>query len=145
MKYIRVISHGLVLTVVNLASVVGGFIVYRIVRVGGQLAIQIPVAVTLSLGLFTCWVAIVKRGPIKDLWADDVSQRIGILACSLLWNPILFIPSHYWTQGYVSSPSNVTALMAFQIPVNASALLLAARLNRPRPHATPTSGDLGPP
>jgi len=41
---------------------------------------------------------------------------------SLLWAPLVFVPLHYFTQGYLTSIGNLLTLAVYQFPVNAIAL-----------------------
>jgi hypothetical protein len=44
---------------------------------------------------------------------------------ALLWTPLIFVPLHSVTQGYLTSFSNIIATWLFQLPTNALALLIA--------------------
>jgi hypothetical protein len=145
MKPVRVMLHGLMMMVANLAAVIGGFVAYRLMNLGGQLVSQIPVAVVLSVVLFTGWVLLVRLLPLKKLWTYDQDEHLLILVASFLWNPILFISLHYLSQGYLSGLGNVVALMIFQIPVNALTLVLVTKLTRPKPGVSPSVDGLGQP
>lgn len=47
------------------------------------------------------------------------------VAVALLCAPVVFIPMHYVTQGYLTAASNIVAIWIFQAPVNIVAAIVA--------------------
>ena len=56
-KMIRVGLHSLVLVVADIAGIAGGALAaFRILGVANQVALQLPIAVLLSVGCFWVWI-----------------------------------------------------------------------------------------
>ena len=55
MKFLPVMLHGLMLTVVNVGAVLVGFACYKISGISYQLAAQVPAAVLVSVAGFALW------------------------------------------------------------------------------------------
>ena len=53
-----------------------------------------------------------------------------VLVVALLAGPLLFVPVHYATQGYLTDPGNLRSLRAVQGPVDLAAVALASILGR---------------
>lgn len=132
MKPIRILLHGFVLLVVNLVGVIGGFAMYYALGTKDQFATQLPVAVVLSIVLFVAWSVLFSKVPFRNLRLKGNGEYLLTGICSLLWNPIVFIPLHYFTQGYLTGGGNIISLAAFQIPVNAVAILVAWKVTQPK-------------
>ena len=131
MKVARIVFHALFVVIVNLVCILMGFGLWSALRASVAPLPQVPVQAAAGAALSIlvsflwmvlfprlCWPAMELRGP---------REYAGLLLASLLWTPLLFYPLHYLTQGYVAQFSNVLAIWAFQLPVNALALWLAYR------------------
>lgn len=116
------IAVGLGLGVIDLGAIVAGFAAYSIARPAGQLAIQIPVAVMLTVGLFA--VTCRALGPAR--WRPGPGGWSLVYLASMLSAPLVFVPLHYVTQGYWTSYGNLVGLGLFQLPTNALAVVIAA-------------------
>lgn len=124
--------HGLALALVNLASVVAGFVAFRASGSGRQMAVQIPVALAVSVIAFVIWVWLTRRYSFG--WRrQDWRSRLGVFGLAMLWAALIYAPLHLLTQGYVTALSNVVALWAFQVPANCAALAAAEVLAVPAP------------
>ena len=130
MKLLRILLHSLALTAANFGSIILGFAIYYSLRQVNQIAVQAPIAAILSIIAFVVWSLFVHRLPFKRLYLRGTKELIWVYFVSLLWNPIIFIPLHYVTKGYLTSRSNILALWLFQLPVNLAAVLLANKLSR---------------
>ena len=123
MKIIRVGLHSLVLVIVDIAGIAGGALAaYRILGVSNQVWLQLPIAVVLSVDCFCAWVLLLRILGLKGLKLVSSKEFMACLAISLLWAPLVFVPLHYFTQGYLTSLGNLVALALYQLPVNALAL-----------------------
>ncbi len=140
MKTLRIAVYGLVLLFANLAGVFIGFLAYHALDAKDQIGIQVPVAALISILLYVAWVLILRSLPFKNLMLQETREHVLVGPCSLFWNPVVFIPLHYFTQGYVSSGGNIVALAAFQIPVNAIAILVAWKVTQPKNGQVSTEG-----
>ena len=130
MKTLRIFVHGFALLLANLIGVYVGFMVYYYLRPANQIAIQAPVATIVSIALYLCWTLLLGVGALNRMRLRGLSEFGYSFVCALVWNPIIFVPLHYFTQGYVTAVGNVIALLMFQIPVNVLAILLAMRAMR---------------
>jgi hypothetical protein len=130
-KILRIGLHGIVLAVGSLASILVGFGFYHLLRRMwpiDQLLIQVPVAVlTLILG-FTAWYLLICRTPLQRFRIVGWGEFIAIYILSLAVTPLIFLPLHYLTQGYISSADNNLSILYFQIPTNFITLLTAIYL-----------------
>ena len=90
------------LLIADLTGVIVGFIIYHFAKPANQLVIQIPVAVILSIVLFTIWVLLIRVLPFKNLRLRTQLEFVGVFVTALLWNPLVFVPLHYFTQGYLT-------------------------------------------
>lgn len=124
----QVVIHGGVLAVIDILSILLGFVVYVIVRPAPQLMVQVPIAGASAVVLFVLWVLAIERRERRSAryhrW-EWVLIGLG----SLVIAPVLFVPLHYIGRGYLTGWGNLIALWIFQIPVNLIALLAAARIS----------------
>lgn len=109
----------------------GALAAFWILRVPNQVWLQLPIAVFLSVGCFLGWLIAVRTLGMKALWPAGAGESWSWLAASLLWAPLVFVPLHYFTQGYVTSLGNVVMLAFYQLPVNALALAAGRRVWKP--------------
>jgi hypothetical protein len=133
MKIIRIGLHSFVLAVGCLVSILIGFGFYHLLHTAwpvDQLLIQAPVAVVVLILGFTTWYLLISRFPRSGLHLTGRGEIIAVYFLSLIWTPLIFLPLHYLTQGYISSADNLLAILYFQIPTNIIALLSAISLIR---------------
>ena len=130
METIRIILHGLVLLVANMVGIIVGFVVYHVHSTGDQIGTQVPIGVLLSILLYLAWVLLLRTLPFAKLTLQNTREHVLVGACSLLWNPIIFIPLHYFTQGYLTGVGNIIALALFQAPVNTIAISVAWKITQ---------------
>jgi hypothetical protein len=126
MTFARSILHGFALTAVNVGAVLVGFAAYKILGVGHQLAVQIAVAVAISVAAFATWYYIVGRVTKGRTTLGSLGAYFWTYAFASGWLPAVFIPLHYVTQGYLTSFANIYNMWLFQAPTNALALAAAA-------------------
>jgi hypothetical protein len=133
MKTIRVALHSLVLVIADIAGIGGGAMAaFRILGVPNQVWLQVPIAVVLSLGCFWAWIFSLRVLRLRALLPVGAKELVACFAASILWAPLVFVPLHYFTQGYLTSIGNLFALPVYQVPVNALALYGASLLQRSR-------------
>jgi hypothetical protein len=121
----RVCLHSLVLTGVNLGCIIAGFGVYYLLRPVNQIAVQAPLAAGLTIVVFATWSLLVRWLPVGGLSLHGRAEWFWTYLLALLWTPLIFVPLHFVTQGYLTSFSNIIATWLFQLPTNALALLIA--------------------
>ncbi len=131
MALFRVIIHGFALAAANIISIIVAFGVYKILKTPHQLLVQVPVAVILSIGIFLLWLIVARLPLFKFISIKSLKELSWIFLASLAWSPIIFIPLHYTSQGYLTGSGNIIALFQFQLPVNVLVILVAKRIIRP--------------
>ena len=112
-----VLINGLVLTIINIVSILIGFFVYYITKSQTQIAIQIIGACFSSVLLFLLWEFISQEYFPKTTLSKK-SDYWKTYTISLIFTPFMFVPLHYITQGYLTSWQNITSIWMFQVPTN---------------------------
>ena len=129
----RHVVHASVLVLANFAGLLGGFIAFWLASTTNQLAVQLPIAVLVTLAAFLLWVRLVDdrwrarlrlRGLRDGVWTYGLAPVIAA---------IVFVPLHYVLEGYVTAFSNLLALWTFQLVVNALVIVLAVRMTGGQP------------
>lgn len=113
MKYI---FYGLLLSLINLISIILGFVFYYLFKTPNQIEIQLPTAVLLSCLFFTMSVFLLIKS--KKEISMSVFSVIRIYLFSMIWTPVVFVPLHYMTQGYLTSMENILYTWFFQAVTN---------------------------
>ena len=131
MKTVRILLHGLVLLGANLVGIIVGFLMYHALGASSQIETQLPIAALFSVLLYLAWVLLLRKLPFTQLTLQNTREHVLVGPCSLFWNPIVFVPLHYFTQGYLTAVGNLIALALFQVPVNAIAILAAWKATQP--------------
>ncbi len=124
----RILLHGTFLGCATLFCILLGFGIYTLLRPVNQILVQVPVAALLTIAAYLAFVWLLPRIGWSEMVWGGWREAALVLAGALLWLLLIFYAAHYLTQGYLARFSNVLAAWAFQLPVNALALWLAARL-----------------
>lgn len=155
-RILRICLYGLVLAITNITGILVGFGAYHLLRPINQLAVQVPVAATVCIIGFVSWDAFAQRIVFRRLARPAGSELTWLYLAALLWGPLIFVPFHYVSQGYLTSFGNILAIWLFQIPINFLAILAAYKLSgtwlmvlflltactvRPQPAATVSSPE----
>jgi hypothetical protein len=133
MRILRVGLHSVVLAVGCLVSILVGFGLYNLLRNNwavDQLVIQAPAAVLVLILGFSVWYMLINRSPLPGIRLGGVGELVAVYILSLCITPLIFLPLHYLTQGYISSMDNLLSILYFQVPTNIIALLTALYLVR---------------
>jgi len=125
MKVFKIILHSFILAVINIIAVLFGFGVYHFFMEYNQLAVQIPVSAVFSIIVFTTWIVILKYKNISKLFPEGWLEFLLILLFSLAWLPLIFLPLHYITRGYITAFGNIYLNWIFQIPTSIVIVLIA--------------------
>ncbi len=122
------IINSLIMTLTNLGSILLGFAIYYISGSKNQIAVQVVSACILSILIFMFWHYLSYRFFRKSV-LENKKSLVLVYFLSLVWTPIIFIPLHYITQGYLTSWDNINGVWMFQVPTNALLLLMYYRYN----------------
>ncbi len=126
MKTVRLGIHSLVLVIVDMIGIGGGAVAaHQITGVPNQVQWQLPIAVILSIGFFVAWILFFRVFHFKQMQLVEPKERWVCWGLSILWGPLVFVPLHYLTQGYLTDAGNLVALALYQLPVNALALFVS--------------------
>jgi hypothetical protein len=131
MTLLRVCLHSIVLTITDLGTIILAFGFYTMLRSRvdiNQRVVQGSIAVIFCIIIFDLWSLAVTRLPTKTLSMQGSRELMWTYFAALLWVPVIFIPLHFITQGYITSFGNITAIWLFQIPVNLLALLVSKKI-----------------
>lgn len=131
MRYQHIFLQSLVLTLTNMGAILIGFGFYKLflqVISVNQRSVQTPIAVLVNIFLFAIWTLLVLR-----FYSRYRLQTIGdyymVYFAAGVWNPIIFVPLHYITQGYMTSFGNIIVLWMYQVIVNLPVLGLSRWLS----------------
>ena len=122
------IINSLIMTLTNLGSILLGFAIYYVSGSKNQIAVQVVSACILSILIFMFWHYLSYRFFRKSV-IENKKSLVLVYFLSLVWTPIIFIPLHYITQGYLTSWDNINGVWMFQVPTNALLLLMYYRYN----------------
>ena len=125
MKLGRAIIHGLVLALITTGAVTVGFAVYNAIGLREQIAVQVLAAGIVCVGAFALWGYVAHRFTGGKLSIANMKELGVAYAAAFIWLPIVFIPLHYTTQGYLTSFANILSTWMFQLPFNLLALMVA--------------------
>jgi hypothetical protein len=126
MKFLRPVMHGLALAAINVGASLVGFAAYKILGVGHQLLVQIAVAVLVTVVAFALWYCLTLRVASGRIALGSRGAYVWTYALAFAWFPVIFVPLHYVTQGYLTSFANIYNMWLFQAPTNGLALVAAA-------------------
>jgi hypothetical protein len=125
MNFWRAIIHGLVLALITVGAVLVGFAIYRVVGLRDQIAVQVLAAGIVCVGAFALWGFLAHRATSGKLSLASLRELGVAYAAAFVWLPIVFVPLHYTTQGYMTSFANILSTWMFQLPFNLLALMVA--------------------
>lgn len=125
MRTVRILLHSLVLTWISILAIMVGYGMVKVIHAHDQVRFQAPVAAIISVGGFALWSWLVRRLKRPAYILEFGMDYLVAFLVAFLWVPVIFIPLHYVSQGYLTSFSNITAIWMFQGPVHALALFTA--------------------
>jgi hypothetical protein len=120
-----VILHGLALSVITIFAILAGYAAYVALGLSEQVAIQVLVAGVLCVAAFALWSFVIHRLSCGKLSLRGLGELGLALVAALVWTPVLFVPLHLVTQGYLTSFGNILSTWLFQVPFNLLALVVA--------------------
>lgn len=129
MKILRILLHSFVLAIANVGSIIAGFGIYQILKPANQIAVQAPSAVVFSVIAFLLWSFLFRSLSITHLSLQERNEIAWMFVFALVWAPIIFVPLHYVTQGYLTAFGNILGIWLFQVPTNFLAIVVARKLS----------------
>lgn len=127
MRYRNILLQSLILTLTNMGAILIAFGIYKLILQiisVNQRAVQTPMAILVNIVLFAFWTWLVIRF-CSRYSLHKTGDYYLVYFTAGLWNPIIFIPLHYFTQGYITSFGNIIVLWMYQVIVNLPVLALS--------------------
>ena len=124
MQAVKLILNALVIGALNLASFLIGFFIFKLAASGEQRLIQGGSAMVVGISLVVLWLALFRKFNRLQVEFDYIKVFLLVFVCT----PVIFVPVHYVMTGYLTGIGNILAIAAYQFPMNALALAIAAAL-----------------
>ncbi|MFC2076895.1 hypothetical protein ACFLT7_07420 [candidate division KSB1 bacterium] len=125
--------NGCVLAGTNFGSIMVGFVFYHLVKPANQIAVQGAIAMVLSVAVFLIWSLAIKKVSGGRFSLGRGREPVQTYLLALLIFPVIFVPVHYLTQGYLTSIGNILGIWLFQAPTNILAIVSAQGLTATGP------------
>ena len=122
----KLILNATVVGVLNLASFVIGFFIFRISGSGEQRLIQGTAAFVIAVTLVVVWLVVFRKFNRLNVTYDYIRVFLLAFPCTAA----IFVPVHYVVTGYLTGIGNIIAIGFYLFPMNALALAIAAALIR---------------
>ncbi|MCK9997251.1 MAG: hypothetical protein KAH56_13330 [Candidatus Krumholzibacteria bacterium] len=126
MHSVKLILNATVVSVLNLASFVIGFFIFRMSGSGEQRLIQGASAFLIAVTLVVVWLVVFRKFNRLKVEYDYI--RIFLLAFPC--TAVIFVPIHFVVTGYLTGIGNIVAIVFYLFPMNALALAIAAAIIR---------------
>jgi hypothetical protein len=114
-----------------MGSILIAFGIYQVVLqflTFNQRALQTPLAIILNIVIFLVWTWLIVRY-FSRYSLHKTGEYYLVYFAAGIWNPIIFVPLHYITQGYLTSFGNIIVLWMYQVVVNLPVLFSARWLS----------------
>ncbi|MFQ5604736.1 MAG: hypothetical protein ACE5HS_15810 [bacterium] len=125
---IRMILYGFFMAVLNIFSILVGYGFYYVIKPANQIAFQAPVAAILNIAGYVLWCVLAFQLPVGRVNLETNQEIVSVYLLAFVWIPIIFIPLHFMTQGYLTSAGNITGIWLYQLPTNLIALTVGTRI-----------------
>ncbi|MCK4409131.1 MAG: hypothetical protein KAW67_03550 [Candidatus Eisenbacteria sp.] len=125
MRLGRAVLHGFAMAVITIVAILVGFAVCSLVGLRNQIAVQVLTAGVVCVAAFAVWGFVVHRLSRGRFSLADLKELGVAYAAGLLWAPVLFVPAHFVTQGYLTGLGNILSTWVFQVPFSLLALMVA--------------------
>ena len=125
-RFLRFLITGAALLAADMLGIgFGAILAFMFTGAPNQIWLQLPIAVWLTWFIAAAWFIAIRLLRLEALTlAGAVEGFLSILA-SILLSPVIFVPLHYVTQGYVTSIGNLISLATYQFFVNAVVVFAA--------------------
>ncbi len=126
MHTVKLILNATMVAVLNLASFVIGFFIFRISGSGEQRLIQGTAGFLIAVTLVVIWLVVFRKFNRLNVEYDYIRVFLLAFPCAAL----VFVPIHFVITGYLTGIGNIVAIGFYLFPMNALALAIAAALIR---------------
>ena len=126
MHSVKLILNATMVGVLNLASFVIGFFIFRISGSGEQRLIQGSAAFLIAVTLVVVWLVVFRKFNRLKIEYDYIRVFLLAFPCAT----VVFVPVHYVVTGYLTGIGNIIAISAYLFPMNVLALAIAAAIIR---------------
>jgi hypothetical protein len=123
------VVNSFVLSILNISSILVGYWFFYITKSDNQIAVQVLSACIFNILSFLGW-KIICRKHIEKLRLKLKKDLALTFLFSVVFGPLVFIPLHYITQGYLTSYQNILGIWMYQIPTNLLILMLYRHFSR---------------
>jgi len=127
-RFIRLFISAIVITLVNKTGIATGFVTWHYTGAANQLAVQIPLALAISIAGTMLWLLKFGRWHRLELERDAFYVFLLILPVGAL----LWVPIHYLVTGYLTGMGNIIGGWIFAFLANVPAFALSAHFWRLR-------------
>ena len=122
MHTVKLILNATMVSVLNLASLLIGFFIFRISGSGEQRLIQGTAAFIIAVTLVVTWLVVFRKFNRLNVEYDYIRVFLLAFPCAAL----VFVPVHFVITGYLTGIGNIVAIGFYLFPMNALALAVAA-------------------
>ena len=126
MHSVKLILNATMGGVLNLASFVIGFFIFRISGSGEQRLIQGSAAFLIAVTLVVVWLVVFRKFNRLKVEYDYIRVFLLAFPCAT----VVFVLVHYVVTGYLTGIGNIIAIGAYLFPMNVLALAIAAAIIR---------------
>ena len=126
MDSVRLILNAAMIGVLNLASFVIGFFIFRLSGSGEQRIIQGTAAFLVAVALVVVWLVVFRKFNRLKVEIDYIRVFLLAFPCAA----VIFVLVHFVITGYLTGIANILAICAYQFPMNVLALVIAAAIIR---------------
>ncbi len=122
----KIFLSSLIVSVLSLASVVIGFLSFKLTGAEHQLLVQIPI--TLTVGVLLVMMSVIWFRQAFGLEAG--ADKMAVILLALPLGAVVFTGVHYVVTGYLTSIGNIGPLLGLQFSVNMIAFPLAIEIEK---------------
>jgi len=126
MHSVKLILNATMVGVLNLASFVIGFFIFRMSGSGEQRLIQGTAGFLIAVTLVVVWLVVFRKFNRLKVEYDYIRVFLLAFPCAT----VVFVLVHYVVTGYLTGIGNIVAIGAYLFPMNALALAIAAAIIR---------------
>jgi hypothetical protein len=133
MQAFKLIANATIIGLLNLTSFVIGYYIFSLSGSGEQRLVQGTAAMIVGVGLVVAWLVVFRRFNRLKIEYDFLWVFFLAFPCTA----VIFVPVHYLVTGYLTAISNLSAIGAYQFPMNILAVSISAAILKRRENAAP--------